>query len=291
MLTDTPSLLEWSNAYLDFSKEKFSTKTYLEKRSTFRRFFSSGFSPGSFASSLSPLLLLEYFQRQARERSGNAANKDRKNLSAAWSWGVKFLNFPLENPFQRLPRQSEKRFPRRVPSLSDFWKVYDAALQDQDKRLLLVYLYTGARRSELFRLRWQDVDFEACRVRLYTKKNVSGSYRASWVSLTEEAVEALHAQHVETGTVGGFVFIDPGTGGPYMFRLQWMRRLCDRAGVERFGFHGIRHLCASILAGRGVPLVDIQHHLRHENLSTTQRYIHQLQNSRAVLDALSGLRK
>ena len=30
--------------------------------------------------------------------------------------------------------------------------------------------------------------------------------------------------------------------------MQWLRRLCNRAGVDRFGFHGIRHLSASILA-------------------------------------------
>jgi hypothetical protein len=36
-------------------------------------------------------------------------------------------------------------------------------------------------------------------------------------------------------------------GKPFMYRLQFMRRLCDRAKVKRYGFHGIRHLSASIL--------------------------------------------
>jgi integrase len=85
------------------------------------------------------------------------------------------------------------------------------------------------------------------------------------------------------------VFVEPGTDHPYQYRLQWLRRLCTRAKVERFGFHGIRHLCASILAGKGVPLVDIQNHLRHDHLSTTEKYIHQIKESRSVIDALTGL--
>jgi integrase len=69
-----------------------------------------------------------------------------------------------------------------------------------------------------------------------------------------------------------------------------MRRLCKRAGVDRFGFHGIRHLCASILAAKGVPLVDIQDHLRHDHLSTTERYIHKIKETRSVVNALTGLK-
>ena len=69
-----------------------------------------------------------------------------------------------------------------------------------------------------------------------------------------------------------------------------MRRLCDRAGVDRFGFHGIRHLCASILAGKGAPWVDIQQHLRHDHLSTTERCIHKIKETRSGVNALAGLK-
>ena len=110
------------------------------------------------------------------------------------------------------------------------------------------------------------------------------------VFLTDEALQALAEQREECGCRASLVFCDPATGGPFTARIQWLRRLCVRAGVERFGHHGIRHLCASILAARGVPLVEVQRHLRHENLTTTQRYIHQLQKSPAVLSALAGLR-
>ena len=292
--TNTVSLLEWCNAYLDFSKKKHVSKTYAEKRIAFSVFFSSGFAADAGVDTLDRRSLLLHFQEQASKRSGNAANKDRKNLLAAWTWGVKFLGLPPQNPFAFVPKQSEQRFPRRVPSLQEFWAVYNAATTEQDRRMLLLFLYTGARRSELFALRWQDVDFDQGRIRLFCRKNLQGTVKADWVFLTNEALAALkeqskEAQGKEVSYLEEFVFRDPETGGPYLYRLQWLRRLCDRAGVPRFGLHGLRHLCATILAGRGVPLVDIQRHLRHEHLTTTQRYIHQLTKNRTGLDALSGV--
>lgn len=285
----TASLLEWATAYLDFSKNKFVKLTYEEKKRSFQYFFSGGFSPESPVTSLEPLSILKYFQDQANKRSGNAANKDRKNLSAAWSWGKDYLDLPFENPFQRTIKQGEVRLERRIPSLAEFWKVYETASEPQDKRMLLCYLYSGARRAELFQLRWQDVDFINGRIRLHWKKNRLGTLKAAWLSLTTEAMEALREQHRETGKEK-WVFVEPGTTIPYQYRIQWLRRLCKRADVERFGFHGIRHLCASILAGKGVPLVDIQEHLRHEHLTTTERYIHKIKKTRSVIDALTGLK-
>jgi integrase len=43
-----------------------------------------------------------------------------------------------------------------------------------------------------------------------------------------------------------------------------------------FGFHGIRHLTASILYKKGYPLAVIQAILRHANPNTTARYIRSL---------------
>ena len=284
----TVSLLEWATAYLDFSEKKFVANTYQEKKRAFQTFFAGGFNPDGPVDGLKPLSILKHFQSEAVKRSGNAANKDRKNLSAAWNWGRDYLELPYENPFQQTTKQGEVRHDRRIPTLAEFWKVYETATEPQDKRMLLCYLYSGARRAEIFQLRWQDVDFINGRIRLYWKKNRLGTLKSAWLSMTDEAVEALRQQHRDTGK-GKWVFVEPGTDHPYQYRLQWMRRLCKRAGVDRFGFHGIRHLCASILAGKGVPLVDIQNHLRHDHLSTTEKYIHKIKETRSVVNALTGL--
>ncbi|WP_319585436.1 site-specific integrase [uncultured Desulfobulbus sp.] len=287
--THTISLLEWATAYLEFCEKKFVVNTFEEKKRAFRILFAGGVDPQLPVETLQPFVLLKHFQKQAGERSGNAANKDRKNLSAAWNWGRNYLGIPFENPFQRTGKQGEVRHDRRIPTLAEFWKVFETTTELQDKRMLLCYLYSGARRAELFQLRWQDVDFINGRIRLYWKKNQLGTMKTAWLAMTDEAMDALREQHRSTGK-SKWVFVEPGTDHPYKYRLQWMRRLCKRAGVDRFGFHGIRHLCASILAGKGVPLVDIQDHLRHDHLSTTERYIHKIKETRSVVNALTGLK-
>ena len=53
-----------------------------------------------------------------------------------------------------------------------------------------------------------------------------------------------------------------------------MSGLCQRAGVKPFGFHALRRYVASVLADtHKVSAKRIQRILRHKNLSTTERYI------------------
>jgi hypothetical protein len=121
--TVTVSLIEWAEKYLDYSKVKFIAKTYEEKEAVFRLFFH--FVDHSLpASELSNGNVLSFLQEQAKKRSGFAANKDRKNLVAAWNWGIKYLGFPALNPCL-VDRFPEKRQVRYVPLEKDFWKVYD----------------------------------------------------------------------------------------------------------------------------------------------------------------------
>jgi integrase len=69
-----------------------------------------------------------------------------------------------------------------------------------------------------------------------------------------------------------------------------MNSLCDKAKVKRFGFHGIRHLTASILYNLGYEVAVMQAILRHKNPNTTARYLktHGIEKVRDALEDLSG---
>ncbi len=96
--------------------------------------------------------------RRVALTSGNAANKTRKNLAAAWTWGQRYYGLPPVNPFLSVERFPADQTPRYVPPEEDFWKVYEIA-DSVDKAFLLFLLHTAARRTEAFRLTWEDVDF------------------------------------------------------------------------------------------------------------------------------------
>ncbi|NCC05658.1 MAG: hypothetical protein EOM37_16830 [Proteobacteria bacterium] len=97
----------------------------------------------------------------------------------------------------------------------------------------------------------------------------------NWISISAPLMELLTAQRQSTG-LQGYVFINPKTGKPYGDRRKTLDTLCRKAGVKRFTLHCVRHLGASLMAESGEALVHVQARLRHKNLTTTQRYLHQI---------------
>jgi len=232
------------------------------------------------------MMILEHLKKQASSRSGNGANKDRKNLIAAWNWGSRYIDhFPAGNPcfVDRFPEIRERRY---VPPEKDFWAVFDQAKNEQDRAMLLAYLHLGARRNEIFTLRWSDIDFAGQQIKLYTRKRRDGSLEYDWLPMTDALLVLL--MEWKKSALQEWVFPDPETGQPYIVRRKWIMGLCKRAGVKQFGLHGIRHLTASILMQADVPLIDIKDILRHKNISTTERYIHRLKSVRVSLRVLEG---
>lgn len=245
---------------------------------------------------MKPGQVLDYLQSQAEGRSGYAANKDRKNLVAAWNWGIKYLGLPQPNPCL-VDRFPEERHPRYVPPEEDFWAVWEVA-EDQDKVILAVALYLGARRGEIFRLTWADIDFGQRRARLGTRKRQDGSLEYDWLPMTDELASQLswwRENRPIRNTVHVFVcseetpFCQSYYGQPFQYRQHFMRKLCERAGVKAFGLHAIRHLTASILYQQGQPVSIIQAVLRHKSPNTTTRYLRSLgvEETRSALEGLN----
>ena len=183
-----------------------------------------------------------------------------------------------------------------MPSEEDFWKIHDQT-EGQDKVMLLAFLHLAARRGELFRLAWEDVDFGNSRIRLWTRKRQSGTYEYDWLPMTKELRKSLmwwweHRPIKDSKCV--FLCLDKTAftkeyyGKPFLHRQHFMRRLCDKANVKTFGFHAIRHLTASILYKLGYEVAAIQSILRHKSPSTTERYLRSIgmERVREVLESL-----
>lgn len=274
-------LAEWAEQYLDFSSVQFVPKTYDEKKAAFKRFFKE-VDAGLPVVDLNMTTTLKFLQNQFKKRSGNGANKDRKNLLAGWSWGAVYMSpkLPMPNPFM-VEKMPEERSPRYVPPENDFWKVFNLT-EGQDRVMLLTFLHLAARRSELFRLKWSDVDFENSRVRLWTRKRKGGALEPDWLPMTDELNRALSGWKDAIPIKGKenvficlekFSFCKDSYGEPFITRQHFMRKRCEKAEVKKFGFHAIRHFTASSLYNLGCDLSEIQAVLRHKCPSTTERYL------------------
>ena len=279
--TATVCLGDWYQPYLDFAKTRYTEKTYKEKKALFKRFFAE-VDPTLPVEELTRAIVLAYVVKQKEVRSGHAANKDRKNLVAAWNWGMKYLDPPLPAPNPCLvDRMPEIRKPRYIPPEEDFWKAFEVS-EGQDRIMLLTVLHLAARRGEVFRMQWADVDFGNSRIRLWTRKRLDGTYEYDWLPMTKQLRQALRwwwENRPIKDTPYVFVSLDDNSGRvqhygmPFKTRNKFMATLCKKAKVKEFGFHAIRHLTASTLFKFGSELGVIQTVLRHRSPSTTERYL------------------
>lgn len=276
--------------------------TYDDKTLVFAELLSwPGITPIMEVNTLRHDVVRQFLDHIATTRSGQRANTFRKHIVRLWNWGKRSRIVQGDCPWDVEPYKADKA-DKYVPPEEDFWKVYAVADQvpkpfhktnketisePHRKRMLLAYLHTAARRSEIFNLRWEDVDFANGRIRLFTKKRTSGR-EGDWIPLTQQLAQALRDQRMETGW-REFVFINPKTNGPYTYANDMITKMCKRAGVKPFGFHSVRHLSASLLDQAGVPLATIQLILRHTSVTTTARYVHSLKDaSEAVESAFGG---
>jgi integrase len=130
---------------------------------------------------------------------------------------------------------------------------------------------TGLRRSELFHLRWEDVDLEAKWLTVHGASAKNGQTRR--IPLNAEARSTLEAWRKLAKEDELRVF--PGVGGDRLKRVDraW-RGLRKRAELTNFRFHDLRHHFASRLVQSGVPLNTVRELLGHADTTMVLRYAH-----------------
>ncbi len=174
---------------------------------------------------------------------------------------------------------------------------YKRLMQTLDKEenkvavaIMKIALFTGMRRGEIFKLQWNDVDFEHGFIHIRDPK---GNNSQS-IPLNETARDVLKS--VEKTTDSHYVF--PGKNGGKRATMQRpMRRIRKNAGLSKdFRYlQGLRHTFASELASSGeVDMYTLQKLMTHKDFRMTQRYAHlhddTLKKASEVMDALSRKR-
>jgi integrase len=139
----------------------------------------------------------------------------------------------------------------------------------QAANFMKMALFTGLRRGELFKLQWQDVDFDRGFIHIRTPKGGQDQK----IPLNQAARELLEA-HPRTGSL----YVFPGRGGNQRTDInKQVTRIKEAAGLPKDfrALHGLRHVYASMLASSGqVDLYTLQKLLTHKSAAMTQRYAH-----------------
>ena len=184
-------------------------------------------------------------------------------------------DFPhVVSPFFKVKPFAFEKKDRYVPPEEDMIKVLQQA-KGQDLIMLLALYYTGARRGEIFRLTWADLDLDDGKIRLTDHKAGNGQQRVRWLQMHPELIKALdwwkEARPCRVDNVFMQVHCDGAMGEPFRQRRHFMKELCERAGVKPFGFHAIRHKSAAItFVSSGLNAAQVL--MGHYRATTTDTY-------------------
>ena len=146
----------------------------------------------------------------------------------------------------------------------------DAAFADYLKPMVILALNTGLRRGELFNLSWKDIDLDKRQLTVEGSTSKSGQTRH--IPLNREAHEVL--ADWEKQSDGVIVFPSPVTGERFDNIKRSWEGLRERAELEEFVFHDLRHTFASKLAMAGQDLYVIKELLGHSTVQMTEKYAH-----------------
>lgn len=153
--------------------------------------------------------------------------------------------------------------------LTKLLKTIDKDTHPQAGPMMKMVLFTGMRRSELFRLQRKDIDFEKG---FLTIRNPKGGEDQK-IPLNDAAREVLmNLPQTESP------YLFPGRGGNQRTDIKKaVNEIKKKAGLPKDfrPLHGLRHVYASALASSGqVDLYSLQKLLTHKSSSMVQRYAH-----------------
>lgn len=159
-----------------------------------------------------------------------------------------------------------------VPTEEEIKKYYEAVWQSKNmKHMMLIktLIYTGMRVSEVIWVKLDDVDINACQIRIeHGKKRRMVPFPVSF-----KETLAIHCKKCQEG------------GATYLFESSWEKKYSDRgirailsdytkrAGIARsISPHKLRHFLFSWLKKQGIDDALIQIYSGHDHLKSLEIY-------------------
>lgn len=236
-------------------------------------------------------LMLNEGQRPA------TVNRKKAVLSSVFKYALSH-GYIDENVVKSVVIDNDSKHRDRVLTDDERASLLKSCLSSQWDRLYLFVLSaltTGARKSELLGLRWNDINFRESTARLGDTKN--GSSR----TLTFPPVVMNEIKRFQEVGNGLIFPSDKKPNQPKDIRKSWaaalkVARISDKdilngdgsVKLEKFTFHCLRHGFCSALSDAGKELSTIAELAGHKSIQTTMRYIHQnKQQKKQIVDELA----
>jgi len=202
-------------------------------------------------------------------------------LAVLWRW------LP-ENPCDRVVQPTYNAQRKDVWDQEQTATFIDGAQDHWLWPLCMTLLGTGCRLGEALALDWSDVECDTIQIRrtlhringewdIGAPKTDAGRRQIALPTLVVRAMKKQSAQQAEWRLASGADWPDLGLvftnqrGDPIHRAVvaHSMARVCKRLSLPPVTPHGLRHLSASVLIAKGIPLPAVSARLGHSKVSIT----------------------
>ncbi len=205
--------------------------------------------------------------------SNATVNRYLAALSHVFTVASKEWQWVRDNPVLKVSRLKEPRGRVRYLENGEQERLLEACKASKNPDLypaVILALSTGARRMEIWGVRWDQVDFPRELIVLHETKNQERRV----LPIKGRALEILRERSRVRSLESDLIFPsrkDPKK--PMDLRAPWEEAL-KQAGIENFRWHDLRHTAASFLAMNGATPGEIAEVLGHKTLQMVKRYSH-----------------
>lgn len=201
-----------------------------------------------------------------RKHGHYSANRTVALLSSLFSKAIA-RGYEGQNPATRIKKFREKSRERFLEA-DELPRFFQALAEEENETLrdfVLMALLTGARRSNVLSMKWENVFLDRGYWEIPETKN-GNSQR---VVLVPTAIEIL-----ERRKSGGSEFVFPGEGkaGHFNDPKRGWARILERAEIPNLRIHDLRRSLGSWQAATGASLSMIGKSLNHKNVNSTAIY-------------------
>lgn len=184
------------------------------------------------------------------------------NKAIEWGWGH-------PNPTYGIKKFKEKSRERFIQGdeLSRLFKALTEELNTTVRDYILISLLTGARRSNVLKMRWNEINFN---ISTWTIPETKIG-ESQTIPLIPEAIKILQQRYNNLPRCD-WAFPGSGKTGHLVEPKKAWQRILQNAKIENLRLHDLRRSMGSWQAATGANLSIIGKTLGHKNVSTTAIY-------------------
>ena len=173
----TPPVIEYESfralakRYLEDCLREMRVETVRQKEN-YLTAFADTFDRNHAAKDVTRVMVVKYVRDVHDKKGKSLADRHLKEIRCLFNWGFNGNEFPYMNPTEGIKKYNPQAKSRYNPPTEDILKAIMVATPEE-LDFIETYYHTAARKSEILRLKWDDVNFEAGIIVLWTRSNRS----------------------------------------------------------------------------------------------------------------------